>query len=109
MNMKLSVLSFLFILINHVCAAEIPQTETLYAPKPKDIAQAQLSAYKEVDYMVENYSLPELARVAIRINKVAIAQAHQNGTIPPTKLTREIIQDREKLADYIRSQYKFTY
>ena len=108
--MKLPVLIFSIMLISNLCqAADISQTETLYAPKPKDVAQAQLSTYKDVEYMVENYSLPELARVAIRINKVAIAQARKNGTTPPAKLTREMIQDREKLADYIRSQYKFTY
>jgi len=81
----------------------------LNVPAPEDIANIQLYSNKDIAYMVENYSTPELAKIAIKLNKAQIAMAQKNGTTPPDKLTREILTDKQKIADYLRSQYKFSY
>ncbi|MBR1600936.1 MAG: hypothetical protein IJ677_05090 [Alphaproteobacteria bacterium] len=81
----------------------------LYVPAPEDIANVQLYSNKEIAYMVENYSTPELAKVAIQLNKAQIEAAKMNGSKPPARLTKEILTDKEKIADYLRSQYKFSY
>lgn len=79
----------------------------IYAPKISSISQAQFSSNKEIQYMLENSSLPELARYAIRINQAQIEAAKRSGRTPPEKLTREILSDRDKIADYLRSLYKY--
>ena len=81
----------------------------LYVPAPEDIANIQLYSNKEIEYMVENYSTPQLAKVAIELNKAQTEAAKMNGSTPPARLTKEILTDKEKIADYLRSQYKFSY
>lgn len=76
---------------------------------PHDVIQAQSSSNREIEYMLKNYSLPELAKTAIQINKSQIEAAKRDGEVPPAKLTKEILSDKEKIADYLRSQYKFSY
>jgi len=78
-------------------------------PAPQDIAHIQLYSNKEIEYMIKNYSTPELARKAIQINKTQTEIAKQNGTELPPRLTKEILSDKEKIAEYLRSLYKFSY
>lgn len=81
----------------------------LYVPAPEDIANIQMYSNREINYMVENYSTPQLAKMAIELNKAQIEAAKMNGSTPPARLTKEILSDKEKIADYLRSQYKFSY
>lgn len=81
----------------------------LYVPAPEDIANIQLYSNKEIEYMVENYSLPQMAKAAIELNRAQTEAAKMNGSTPPARLTKEILSDKEKIADYLRSQYKFSY
>ena len=81
----------------------------LNVPSPKDIAKIQLESNRSVEYMVENYTLPELAQYAVRLNEAQRNAAKINGGTVPPRLTREILQDRDNIADYLRSQYKFSY
>lgn len=81
----------------------------LNVPAPQDIAHIQLYSNKEIEYMIKNYSTPELAKRAIQINKAQTEIAKQNGSELPPKLTREILSDKEKIAEYLRSLYKFSY
>ena len=76
---------------------------------PHDIAQAQRSTNNEIEYMIENYSLPELARYAVNLNKQQIKEAQAGGSEVPDKLTKEILSDRQKISEYLRSFYKFSY
>lgn len=88
---------------------DIKTVSNLYVPAPEDIANVQLYNNKEIEYMVENYSTPQLAKVAIELNKAQTEAARMNGSTPPARLTKEILSDKEKIADYLRSQYKFSY
>ncbi|MCQ2734961.1 MAG: hypothetical protein MJ212_03300 [Alphaproteobacteria bacterium] len=88
---------------------DITNVNEANVPSPKDIAKIQLESNKRVEYMVENYTLPELAQYAIRMNEAQRNSAKLNGTQIPPRLTREILEDRNKIADYLRSQYKYTY
>ena len=65
----------------------------LYVPAPEDIANIQMYSNREINYMVENQT----------------EAAKMNGSTPPARLTKEILSDKEKIADYLRSQYKFSY
>ena len=76
---------------------------------PRNIAQAQRSTNNEIEYMIENYSLPELARYAVHLNKLQIKEAQASGSEVPAKLTKEILSDRQKIGEYLRSFYKFSY
>lgn len=76
---------------------------------PSNVAQAQRSTNNEIEYMIENYSLPELARYAVHLNKLQIKEAKLSGKVPPAKLTKEILSDRQKIGEYLRSFYKFSY
>ncbi|MBQ8672117.1 MAG: hypothetical protein IJ525_06320 [Alphaproteobacteria bacterium] len=80
-----------------------------YVPSPVNVIEAQHGSNKDIQYMLDNYSLPELARYAMNINKRAIKEAKIRNTTPPPKLTREILTDREKIGEYLRSLYKFEY
>ena len=81
----------------------------LNVPAPEDIAEIQAFSNREINYMLQKYSTPQLAKTAIEINRAQIEAAKKNGTTPPAKLTEDILTNRDKLADYLRSQYKFSY
>lgn len=78
-------------------------------PSPNDVAKAQLPLDREVQYMLDNYSLPQLAQYAVQINKSQIAAAKRSGREVPAKLTKEILSDREKIGEYLRSIYRYRY
>lgn len=81
----------------------------LYVPAPEDIANIQIYSNREIEYMVKHYSTAKLAKVAIDMNRAQTAAAKRNGTKPPARLTKEILSDKAKIAEYLRSQYKFSY
>lgn len=110
---KVSTFIFLAVLLS-ICNASAQEVDLdtvgqANVPSPRAIAQAQRATNNEVDYMVEHYSLPELARYAIQINKLQIKEAQKSGTTPPAKLTKEILSDKQKIGEYLRSFYKYTY
>ena len=76
---------------------------------PTDIAEARRTDMSQIEYMADNYSLSELALYAVRLNKSQIETAKRSGVTPPAKLTRDILQDRDKIVDYLRHQYDFKY
>lgn len=81
----------------------------LNVPAPEDIAEIQRYSNREINYMVEHYSTPQMAKYVIQVNKAQIAAAKRDGTPVPPRLTKEILSDKNKMADYLRSQYKFRY
>ena len=81
----------------------------LNVPAPEDIAEIQAANNREINYMLEKYSTPQLAKEAIQLNRAQIEAAKRSGVTPPARLTEDILTDRNKLADYLRSQYKFRY
>ena len=88
---------------------DLNSVKDAYVPAPKDVAKMQLDANKRVEYMIENYTLPELAQYAVRMNDAQRNAAKLSGEQIPPRLTREILEDRDKIADYLRSQYKYNY
>ncbi|MBP5216170.1 MAG: hypothetical protein J6039_06445 [Alphaproteobacteria bacterium] len=89
---------------------DLSKVENLKVAAPSAIARANRLPRRELKYMEENYSTPELARYALRINRSQITQAIANKaeTLPP-KLNKETLQDRQKLLDYIAENYKYEY
>ena len=88
---------------------DLRTVEDLNVPAPEDIANIQVYSNREINYMVENYSTAKLAKVAIDLNRAQTAAAKRNGVQPPAHLTNEILSDKAKIAEYLRSHYKFRY
>lgn len=88
---------------------DLRKVGNMNVPAPEDIANMQLYSNKEIEYMIQHYSTPELAKIAIQLNRAQTAIAKKNRQIPPARLTKEILTNKEKIADYLRSQYKFSY
>ncbi|MEE6207313.1 MAG: hypothetical protein VZR95_04590 [Alphaproteobacteria bacterium] len=88
---------------------ELKTVMNAYVPEPQQVAGVQLSANKRIQYMIDNYTTPQLAQQAVQLNQAEINQARISGQKPPAKLTRAILDDREKIADYLREHYKFKY
>ena len=90
----------------------VPQSEAeenvtnLHEESPEEIAIIERSGNHRVQYMLDNYTLAEMAQYAIEYNKAQIAAAKNGETTPPQRLTKEILQDKEKIAEYLRSQFQ---
>lgn len=78
-------------------------------PSPREVGQIEAVSNRRIQYMIDNYTLPQLAQQAIQLNKAEIEQAKMDKKEIPAKLTREILEDREKIADYLRQYYKYRY
>ena len=78
-------------------------------PSPREVVNIEASNNRHIQYMIDNYTLPQLAQQAIQLNKAEIEQAKADKKAVPAKLTREILEDRDKIADYLRQHYKFRY
>ena len=89
--------------------ADIDHVMNSNVAAPRQVAKIQSGANKHVQYMIDNYSLPQLAQQAIQINRAEIEQAKMAKQKVPAKLTREILEDRDKIADYLRQHYSFSY
>ena len=76
---------------------------------PEAVVSIQDTQDSEIEYMIENYSQPELAQYTVEMYKTAVRNAKINGNELPPKPTREILNDKQKIGEYLRSFYKFTY
>ena len=88
---------------------EIETTDVLYVIPPQQIADVQYPSDKNVQYMLDNYSLERMAQYAIRLNSAQIKAAEAQGTPAPAKLSRETLQSKDKIAEYLRSLYRYEY
>ena len=80
-----------------------------YVAPPSQVAKAQLSANKEIQYMIDNYSLEKMAQMAKQLNNAMRRQAMLTGEPLPPKLTEETLSSKEKIGEYLRSQYEYHY
>lgn len=87
-----------------VSGANIPNI----AP-PEAIADLQNTQDSEIEYMITNYSQPELAQYTIEMYKTAVRSAKLTGKELPPKPTREMLADKQKIGEYLRSFYKYSY
>ncbi|MBR1824973.1 MAG: hypothetical protein IJ770_00095 [Alphaproteobacteria bacterium] len=97
-----------------VCNANAQATDMntvgdAYVASPAAIAAIQNMQNGEIDYMIENYSQPELAQYAVEMYKAEVRVAKQKGTELPPKPTKEMLADKQKIGEYLRSFYKFSY
>lgn len=95
-----------------ISAEELMDLDTVgdsYVAKPRDVAKAQHTMNLRLQKMYDTYSLPELAQQALQINQARIRSARRAGKTPPMPLTREILSDREKIIEYLKSEYKIEY
>lgn len=76
---------------------------------PERIAKTQRATAAHIQYMLQNYSLEEMAQYAIRINNNERQIAIDANRTPPARLSQEILQDKEKIAQYLRSRFDWTY
>jgi len=82
---------------------------------PEEVAKNNLSSERELNYIINNYSDSSLRNYAKSLNNMEIASAKKlnkntNGSdteeiAVPETLSEETLNDREKLIEYIRSQY----
>ena len=77
--------------------------------EPNKIVDAQRSMRSIIRYMEQNYSTEQLAQYAMRLNQSDRRMAISKGQTPPELLSKEILQDKEKIADYLRSRQEWTY
>lgn len=112
------ILFWAFLLISlSATAGEIMQLPEDYMLKQSfdrnnmDISMS-VNAKKDVNhdiaYMMINYSAEEMAQYAIRINKAERQAAADAGQSLPPKLSKEILQNKELIAKYLRSRYNIT-
>lgn len=87
----------------------IEPTEVFYMVPPQQIADVQHPSEKSIQYMLDNYSLERMAQYAIRLNSAQIKAAEAQGTPVPAKLSRETLQSKDKIAEYLRSLYRYEY
>ena len=95
-----------------ITAEEVMDLDTVadkYVVSPVKAAKAQHTMNSHLQRMYDTYSLPELARHALRLNQAQIRAAKRNGTTVPKPLTREILTDRDKIIEYLKSEYEFKY
>lgn len=64
--------------------------------------------YRDIIYMMNNYSVEEMAQYAIHLNKAERQAAASSGKPLPAKLSKEILQNKELIAEYLRSRYNVT-
>lgn len=76
---------------------------------PAAIAAIQSVQNDEIDYMIENYSQPELAKYAVEMYKAEVRAAKLKGAELPPQPTKEMLADKQKIGEYLRSFYKFSY
>ena len=76
---------------------------------PEQIADLQNTQDLEIEYMLANYSQPELAKYTIEMYKAAARNAKLTGKELPPKPTREMLADKQKIGEYLRSFYKYSY
>ena len=69
---------------------------------------AQKGVNQNIVYMMNNYSLEEMAQYAVRLNKSDRQTAAAEGKPLPEKLNREILSSKENIAEYLRSRYNLT-
>lgn len=118
---KILVLTSLFLIMfsvsnaeefHVVTAEEVMNLDSVgndYVVSPKNTAKAQHTMNQVLQNMYDTYSLPELAHYALRLNEAQIREALRNGQTPPKTLTREILTDRDKIIEYLKSEYKVEY
>lgn len=69
---------------------------------------AQKDVNQNIVYMMNNYSLEEMAQYAVRLNKSDRQTAAAEGKPLPEKLNREILRSKASIAEYLRSRYNLT-
>lgn len=118
---KILVLTSLFLIsfsVSHaeemrvITAEEVMDLDSVgndYVASPKRTAKAQHSMNQVLQNMYDTYSLPELAHHALRLNEAKIRAARREGYTPPKPLTREILSDRDKIIEYLKSEYAVKY
>ncbi len=99
-----------------VCSANaqiIREAEPVDYHNIRTPSQIEVGAYrpreKEIDYIVEHSTNGELRDYAKMLNMKEREEAKLAGITLPEKLSDEILNDKEKLIEYIRSCYKFPY
>lgn len=119
--MKFALYIFTFILAAQSLsfAGEITRGVPEAAPKisignanvasPTDISAILSSSEKDLQYMLDHYSDTELRNFAISLNNAQIIAAKQNNLPIPQKLSKETLNNREKIANYLRSLYDYKY
>jgi len=112
---KYGLLIILFVLDINIMSDSYAQkvdTDSIlnaYVAPPSEVAKAQFDENREIQYMIDNYSVEEMAQLAIQLNQALRREAISAGETPPAKLSAEVLQNKEKLGEYLRSQYKFSY
>lgn len=105
MRKYLLIMVMCLIIHPNITNAETKQIN-LNEPSAAEISSAHSVAYRDIDYMENNYSLPEFAQYAIQLHKALSQYASRNNTEMPEPLNADILSDKQKIGDYLRQIYK---
>ena len=94
--------------MNTASAQTDKSNEPNIAP-PDAITALQNTQNNEIEYMIEHYSQPELAQYAVEMYKAEVRNDKLTGKQIPPKPTREMLADKQKIGEYLRSFYKYSY
>ena len=109
----------LFYVLVVLMFAEFANAQLIREAEPVDYhntrtaSQIEVGKYrpdeKELNFVLEHYTDGELRNYARVLNMQQIEEAKAAGKPVPEKISEEILQDRAKLAEYIRSCYNLPY
>ena len=88
---------------------EKEKIDILNVPSPEDIVSAQYAENLNLQYMMDHYTTEQMAQYPIRISRAQRDAARRAGQPLPPKLTKEQLQSKEAMRDYLRSMYNFSY
>lgn len=119
MKYLLPLLALSFILCQNAAAGEITRGVKAEPAKistgnanfisPTDILEATRPMERDVQYILNTYSDAQLRQYVVALNKSQILTAKQAKTAVPEKISNSVLQDREKMAEYLRSFYQYKY
>lgn len=119
MKYLLSTFVLSLLLCQNVAAGEItrgvkPEAKKISAGNanfisPTDILETTRPMEQDVQQILNTYSDAQLRQYVVALNKSQILAAKQAKTAVPAKISNSVLQDREKMAEYLRSFYQYKY
>ena len=76
---------------------------------PAKVAKIQQHSTKFIEDMIRNMSDEDLKKYVKAINNAEIRAAKQSGRKVPPLLDEATLNNRDKIREYLRSAYKYTY
>ena len=86
---------------------ESPRVGNINSVSTEKISKSLIPLFQSLDYIENNYSDKELKQLVVSLNKSEISAAKQNNTAAPEPLSSDILNNRQKMLEYLHSYYKY--